>query len=93
MIPSLTLQTAPRINSHGVLSSVLSWLISCHPVSFQHPDAPGRLIIAVAKVPEWFPGTGFKRLAREWHETLEEMVSAPHKFVKDQMVTNICILL
>jgi len=43
----------------------------------------------VAKVPEWFPGAGFKRLAREWHETLEEMVSAPHKFVKDQMAAGI----
>jgi hypothetical protein len=26
-------------------------------------------------------------MAREWRETLEEMVSAPHKLVKDQMVT------
>jgi hypothetical protein len=43
----------------------------------------------VAKVPEWFPGAGFKRLAREWHQTLDEMVDAPYKFVKDQMVTNI----
>jgi hypothetical protein len=41
----------------------------------------------VAKVPEWLPGAGFKRVAREWHETLEEMVTAPYKFVKDQMVT------
>ncbi|KAG1737311.1 cytochrome P450 [Suillus lakei] len=44
----------------------------------------------LVKVPEWFPGAGFKRLAREWHDTLEEMVSAPYKFVMDQMVTNIC---
>jgi hypothetical protein len=43
----------------------------------------------VAKVPEWFPGAGFKRLAREWRGTLEEMVDAPYKFVKDQMVPNI----
>ncbi|KAG1852855.1 cytochrome P450 [Suillus subalutaceus] len=43
----------------------------------------------LAKVPEWFPGAGFKRLAREWHETAEEMVDAPHKFVKDQMAAGI----
>jgi hypothetical protein len=41
----------------------------------------------VVNIPEWFPGAGFKRLAREWHDTLEEMVSAPYKFVLDQMVT------
>ncbi|KAG1869546.1 cytochrome P450 [Suillus subluteus] len=43
----------------------------------------------LAKVPEWFPGTGFKRLAREWRQTLEEMVDTPYKFVKDQMATGI----
>ncbi|KAG1850378.1 cytochrome P450 [Suillus subalutaceus] len=40
----------------------------------------------LVKAPEWFPGAGFKRVAREWHDTLEEMVSAPYKFVVDQMV-------
>lgn len=43
----------------------------------------------MANVPDWLPGAGFKRVAREWHETLEEMVAAPYKFVKDQMVTKI----
>lgn len=45
----------------------------------------------VVKVPEWFPGAGFKRLAREWHDTLKEMVDAPYNFVVDQMVTIIII--
>ncbi|KAG2120406.1 uncharacterized protein F5147DRAFT_646924 [Suillus discolor] len=44
--------------------------------------------LALAKVPEWLPGAGFKRLAREWCDTPEEMASAPYKFIKDQMVTN-----
>ncbi|KAG1855195.1 cytochrome P450 [Suillus subalutaceus] len=52
--------------------------------------APGAFMVDIlpflAKVPAWFPGAGFKHLAREWRETLEEMVSAPHKSVKDQMV-------
>ncbi|KAG1727505.1 cytochrome P450 [Suillus lakei] len=46
----------------------------------------------LAKVPEWFPGAGFKRLAREWHQTREEMVDAPYKFVKDQMAAGIAPL-
>ncbi|KAG2077736.1 cytochrome P450 [Suillus decipiens] len=56
---------------------------------WSHSTAPGAFFADVVpflvKVPEWFPGAGFKRLAREWHDTLEEMVSAPYKFVIDQM--------
>ncbi|KAG1840822.1 cytochrome P450 [Suillus subalutaceus] len=40
---------------------------------------------SLAMLPEWFPGAGFKRLARECRETVEEMAAAPYKFVKDQM--------
>lgn len=43
----------------------------------------------MAKVPEWFPGAGFKRIARECRETIEEMAALPYKFVKDQMVNKI----
>ncbi|KAG2141325.1 cytochrome P450 [Suillus clintonianus] len=56
---------------------------------FSRATAPGAFMVDImpllAKVPEWFPGVGFKRLAREWHQTLEEMVDAPYKFVQDQM--------
>lgn len=55
--------------------------------------APGAFIADVipflVNIPEWFPGAGFKRLAREWHDTLQEMVSAPYKFVLDQMAAGI----
>ncbi|KAG2148121.1 cytochrome P450 [Suillus clintonianus] len=44
---------------------------------------------SLAKVPEWFPGAGFKRLAREWNMIVEEMVAAPYQFVKDQMAAGI----
>ncbi|KAG1719685.1 cytochrome P450 [Suillus lakei] len=44
---------------------------------------------SLAKVPEWFPGAGFKRLAREWRQLLEEAVDAPYRFVKDQMAAGI----
>ncbi|KAG2360788.1 cytochrome P450 [Suillus spraguei] len=55
--------------------------------------APGAFMVDIlpflAKVPAWFPGAGFKRIACEWHGALEEMVSAPHQFVKDQMIAGI----
>ncbi|KAG1889792.1 cytochrome P450 [Suillus fuscotomentosus] len=44
---------------------------------------------SLAKVPEWFPGAGFKRIARECRVTVEEMAAIPYKFVKDQMVAGI----
>ncbi|KAG1795476.1 cytochrome P450 [Suillus plorans] len=43
----------------------------------------------LAKVPEWFPGAGFKRLARECRKNTEEMAAAPYKFVKDQVAAGI----
>ncbi|KAG2158980.1 cytochrome P450 [Suillus bovinus] len=56
-------------------------------------SAPGAFLADVLpillKVPEWFPGAGFKRLARKWKNNLEEMVSAPHKFVVSQMAAGI----
>ncbi|KAG2144265.1 cytochrome P450 [Suillus clintonianus] len=62
---------------------------------FSRSTAPGAFMVDImpllAKVPEWFPGTGFKRLAREWRQTLEEMVDAPYKFVKDQMDVGIAL--
>ncbi|KAG1894332.1 cytochrome P450 [Suillus fuscotomentosus] len=55
--------------------------------------APGAFIVDIipflAKVPAWFPGAGFKRIACEWRAALKEMASAPHQFVKDQMVAGI----
>ncbi|KAG1819138.1 cytochrome P450 [Suillus subaureus] len=56
---------------------------------FSRSTAPGAFIVDIvpllADVPEWFPGAGFKRLAREWRQNLKEMVDVPYKFVKEQM--------
>ncbi|KAG2064214.1 cytochrome P450, partial [Suillus decipiens] len=61
------------------------WSRSTAPGAFSADVVP-----FLVKVPEWFPGAGFKRLAREWHDTLQEMVySAPYKFVADQMAAGI----
>ncbi|KAG1749707.1 cytochrome P450 [Suillus paluster] len=43
----------------------------------------------LANVPQWFPSAGFKRIAREWRETVKEMAAAPLKSVKDQMAAGI----
>ncbi|KAG2070199.1 cytochrome P450 [Suillus decipiens] len=60
---------------------------------FSRSTAPGAFMVDVvpflANVPEWFPGAGFKRSAREWRQTLEEMVTTPYKFVQDQMAAGI----
>jgi cytochrome P450 len=56
---------------------------------FSRSTIPGAFIVDIvpflANVPEWFPGAGFKRLAREWSQNLKEMVDVSYKFVKDQM--------
>ncbi|KAG2337086.1 cytochrome P450 [Suillus weaverae] len=57
--------------------------------NFSWSTAPGAFIVDIvpflANVPEWFPGAGFKRLAREWRQIANEMVDVPYKFVKEQM--------
>lgn len=37
-------------------------------------------------LPSWFPGTGFKRTAVQWRETLEQMVDVPFNMVKQRVV-------
>ena len=37
-------------------------------------------------VPSWVPGTGFKRKAVQWRETLERMVNVPFTMVRQRMV-------
>ncbi|KAG9317635.1 cytochrome P450 [Chiua virens] len=60
---------------------------------FSKSTATGAFLVdvipALARVPEWFPGAGFKRQAKEWRATLDEMVNQPYQFVKDQMVAGV----
>lgn len=37
-------------------------------------------------LPDWIPGTGFKKTARRWYKTLMEMGDVPYRFVQNQMV-------
>ncbi|KAF7333120.1 Cytochrome P450 [Mycena venus] len=54
-----------------------------------HAIIPGRFLVdsipALKYLPEWFPGAGFKRLAREWRELSELMIDAPFDEVKRNM--------
>ncbi|KAJ7258207.1 cytochrome P450 [Mycena rebaudengoi] len=36
-------------------------------------------------VPEFFPGAGFKRQAKEWHKSVSAMPVLPYKYVKDSL--------
>ena len=36
-------------------------------------------------LPDWFPGTGFKRTAARWYKTLQQTASQPYAFVKKQV--------
>ncbi|KAG0699881.1 cytochrome P450 [Suillus ampliporus] len=47
------------------------------------------IILSLAKVPEWFPSAGFKRIAHEWHTIVDYSVDKPYEFVKDQMAAGI----
>ncbi|KII86266.1 hypothetical protein PLICRDRAFT_93731 [Plicaturopsis crispa FD-325 SS-3] len=53
---------------------------------FSDCTTPGAFWVDVAPilryVPEWCPGAGFKKLAKEFRQTLRDM---PHNFVKEQM--------
>jgi hypothetical protein len=41
----------------------------------------------VRMVPEWFPGAGWKRKAREWRKTVLSATNEPFDWARDQMVS------
>lgn len=43
------------------------------------------MIPALANLPDWLPGTGFKQTAKKWNNDLAQTVEQPYKFVKDQV--------
>ncbi|KAI6098628.1 cytochrome P450 [Pisolithus croceorrhizus] len=46
-------------------------------------------IPVLAYIPEWFPGAGFKRRAREWHADLQNMINQSFEFAKSQMAAGV----
>ncbi|KAJ3936904.1 MAG: cytochrome P450 [Lentinula lateritia] len=57
---------------------------------FSLATSTGQFIVdcipALRHVPDWVPGAGFKRKAKQWAATLIELVEQPHNFVKQQML-------
>ena len=46
-------------------------------------------MIPVRWVPEWFPGAGFQKTAKEIRELVADFGSAPVDFVRDRMVVQV----
>ena len=72
------LSTAPG----GFLVNLAPWR------KFRYPAAPNFTsnVKIVQHLPDWVPGTGFKKLAEKWRGTIERMADEPYQFVKRQMV-------
>lgn len=51
--------------------------------------APGAFLVdlfpSLKHVPEWFPGAGFKKKAREWRKLSEAMINEPYEMVKEKV--------
>ncbi|PNP50971.1 hypothetical protein THARTR1_08592 [Trichoderma harzianum] len=43
------------------------------------------MIPAVQHLPDWFPGTAYKEIARQWNKVNHDTVNVPYSFVKRQM--------
>ncbi|KAB5588512.1 O-methylsterigmatocystin oxidoreductase [Ceratobasidium theobromae] len=47
------------------------------------------LFPALSYVPDWFPGTGWKRTAREWRKQKEHAVNVPYEWTKAQVAAGV----
>jgi len=56
------------------------------PYTLVQSDQFLELIIIVKFIPEWAPGSHFKKIAKEWAAHLEETVEQPFEWVKTGMV-------
>ncbi|PCH37164.1 cytochrome P450 [Wolfiporia cocos MD-104 SS10] len=43
------------------------------------------LVPMLRYVPDWFPGAGFKKIAKRWRKTMERARDEPYDFVKSQL--------
>jgi len=51
---------------------------------------PGRFLVEVFPwlrfIPEWFPGTGWKKVAREWRQLGDRMYTTGYEWTLEQIV-------
>ncbi|KAI1130849.1 cytochrome P450 [Nemania abortiva] len=56
---------------------------------FVHAAVPGAFMADIfpflKSVPDWFPGTGWKKIAYKWRDELTEVTEKPYAFTKYQM--------
>jgi cytochrome P450 len=52
---------------------------------------PVDFVPSLKKLPEWFPGTGFLKTAREWVKDTNKMVEVPYNYTKQQMVAGTAV--
>ncbi|KAH7139807.1 cytochrome P450 [Dactylonectria estremocensis] len=56
---------------------------------FARAGVPGAFMVDMMPflryVPEWFPGAGFQKIARQWGAELIDVIEKPYAFVKHQM--------
>ncbi|KAE9398795.1 cytochrome P450 [Gymnopus androsaceus JB14] len=56
---------------------------------FNRATTPGSFLVnrlpILLKIPDWFPGTGWKRIGREWAKDYWTMMDEPFNFVKKQL--------
>ncbi|KAF7288971.1 Cytochrome P450 [Mycena indigotica] len=54
-----------------------------------HASIPGRFLVdllpSLMHVPPWFPGAGFKKIAREWRRLSSDLVNLPFEETKRQL--------
>ena len=77
-------------NSLYPLTLEPSWWISYRPVCCYNvvwlAIYADLFYLLVRHLPEWFPGAGFKQIAKAWSKTRHDTVEGPFQFVKKQMV-------
>ncbi|GAB1519143.1 hypothetical protein RhiTH_002209 [Rhizoctonia solani] len=60
------------------LASLSSWLTT-------HTDFLVNIFPVLVHVPDWLPGAGWKRTAREWRSLKEEAINSPYEWTKAQV--------
>ena len=73
------------------------WLVDSFPIRvLQQSSYPEICLtystVLVRLIPDWFPGAGFKRQAKEWGSQLYMQSLQPHNYVKRELVSQYVII-
>ncbi|KAF8695637.1 cytochrome P450, partial [Rhizoctonia solani] len=82
------LQASINLFQSTMISSQCRLLTLIHSKLLSRMERTDFLVNAfpiLARVPDWVPGTGWKRTARKWREQKNEAVNAPYEWTKQQI--------